>query len=383
MFFLKSILVFFGGKSVEHDISIITGVLTLNSLDKTLYKPIPIYISKTGEWFTGEELFDISNFKEQAFKKLNKVTLLSGSNAIYTVKKNKIKKLEVIYSAINCLHGVNGEDGAIIGMLKMCGIAFASPDLFGSSLSIDKDYTKLFLSGINVEKLPCVRILRSSFYDKRESATKLIESRLNYPVIVKPASLGSSIGISTAKNKNELLVALNNAFLYDDKVIVESELIKFKEINCACYRSNGKIIVSECEEPVTQNEILSFNDKYLGYKTGANRKMPADIPNSVRDKIRQTTEKIYRKADFIGVIRIDYIISDDKIYVNEINTVPGSLAYYLFVDTIKDFTRLLTNLIEEGVRYHYQFLKRKFTFNSSVLNGFGVKGAKPKVIDKN
>ena len=380
---MKSILVFFGGKSVEHDISIITGVLTLNSLDKTRYKPIPVYITKSGEWMTGEELFDVSNFKEQTFKKLKSVTLLPSSNAIYTVKNNKFKKLEVVYSAINCLHGVNGEDGAIIGMLKMCGIAFASPDLFGSSLSIDKDYTKLFLSGINVEKLPCVRILRNSFYEKKESAIKLIERKLKYPVIIKPASLGSSIGISTAKNKNELLISLSNAFLYDDKVIVESELLDFKEINCACYRCGEKIIVSECEEPITKNEILSFNDKYLGFKTGANRKMPADIPNSVREKIRQTTEKVYRKADFVGVIRIDYILSDDKIYLNEINTVPGSLAYYLFVDTIKDFSKLLTSLIEEGVKRHFEFQKRKFTFNSSVLNGFGVKGAKSKLIDKN
>ena len=379
---MKSILVFFGGKSVEHDISIITGVLTLNSIDKTIYNPIPIYITEKGEWFTGEELFNISNFKERAFKKLKKVTLVSGSNAIYIVKRNKLEKQEVIYSAINCLHGVNGEDGAIIGMLKMCNISYSSPDLFGSSLSIDKDYTKLFLSGINVDKLSSVRIVRKSYFEKKDSAIKLVERKFNYPVIVKPASLGSSIGISTAKDRKGLLFALDNAFLYDDKVIVESELFKFKEINCAAYRSNDKIIVSECEEPITQSEILSFNDKYLGYKTGANRKMPADIPNNVRDKIRQTTEKIYRKADFIGVVRIDYILSDGKIYVNEINTVPGSLAYYLFVNTIKDFSKLLTNIIEEGVKRHYEFENRKFTFKSNVLSGFGVKGAKAKPIDK-
>ncbi len=380
---MKNILVFFGGKSVEHDISIITGVLTLNSLDKTLYNPIPIYINENGEWFTGEELFNISNFKEKAFKKLKRTTLVSGSNAIYILKNNVLKNREVVYSAINCLHGVNGEDGAIIGMLKMCNIPFSSPDLFGSSLSIDKDYTKLFLSGISVDKLSCVRILRKSFYEKKDSAIKLVERKFNYPVIVKPANLGSSIGISTAKDKKELLFALDNAFLYDDKVIVESELIKFKEINCAAYRANDKIIVSECEEPITKNEILSFNDKYLGYKTGANRKMPADISINIRDKIRQTTEKIYRKADFNGVIRIDYVISDEKIYVNEINTVPGSLAYYLFVDTIKDFSKLLTTIIEEGVKRHFQFANRKFTFKSNVLSGFGVKGVKAKPIDKN
>lgn len=379
---MRNILVFFGGKSVEHEVSIITGVLTLNSLDKTLYNPIPIYVDKEGVFLSGEELFDIGNYKNKNFKKLKKVTLISGSNYIYFVYKNKLKKGDLIYSAINCMHGLNGEDGALAGLLKLCGIPFASPDLFGSSLSIDKDYTKIFLSGIGVDKLPYVRIMRSNYYEKKETAIRLVERKFSYPVIVKPANLGSSIGISTAKDKLELLSALDRAFLYDDKVIVERELVGFKEINCGAYKYKDKIIVSECEEPITKNEILSFNDKYLGYKTGSNKKFPADIPLDVRNKIRLTTEKIYRKADFNGVIRIDYILFGGKIYVNEINTVPGSLAYYLFVDTIKDFSLFLTNLIEEGVKKYREFLNRRFLYTSNILSGFGTKGSKVKKVDK-
>ncbi len=379
---MRSVLVFFGGKSVEHDVSIITGVLTLNSLDKGIYEPIPIYVDRTGVWLTGEELFDISNFKENKFKKLKRVTLLAGSNYIYYVDKNRLKKGSVIYSAINCMHGLNGEDGSLIGILKMSNISFASPDMFGSSLSIDKDYTKIFLSGIGVEKLPYVRILRSNFYEKKETAIRLIERKFDYPVIIKPANLGSSIGISTAKDRKALLVSLDSAFLYDDKVIVEKELKSFKEINCGAYKLKDKIIVSECEEPITKNEILSFNDKYLGYKTGSNKKFPAEIPKETRDKIRAITEKIYRKADFSGIIRIDYILSGGKIYVNEINTVPGSLAYYLFVDTLKDFSSLLENLIEEGVKKQSDYEKRKFLYSSNILNGFGSKSGKFKEIDK-
>ena len=379
---MRSILVFFGGKSVEHDVSIITGVLTLNSLDKGIYEPIPVYVDRNGVWYSGEELFDISNFKEKKFKKVKQVTLIPGSGFLYEVNKGRVKRAKQIYSAINCMHGLNGEDGSLSGLLKMCNISFASPDLFGSSLSIDKDYTKIFLSGIGVDKLPYVRVLRSTFYEKKETAIRLIERKLTYPVIVKPANLGSSIGIYTAKDKRELLFSLDNAFNYDDKVIVEKELTNFKEVNCGAYRLNDKIIVSECEEPITKNEILSFNDKYLGYKTGSNRKFPAEIDKSVRDKIRQTTEKIYRKADFIGVIRIDYILANGKIYVNEINTVPGSLAYYLFVDTIKDFSILLTNLIEEGVRKRKDYDKRNFLYSSNILNGFGSKSGKIKAFDK-
>lgn len=373
---------FFGGKSVEHDVSIITGVLTLNSLDKTYYEPIPVYVDKDGNWFTGEELFDVSNFKDKSFKKLKRVTLIIGSTFLYEVDKSRFKRVKQIYSAINCMHGLNGEDGCLSGLLKACNIPFASPDLFGSSLSIDKDYTKIFLSGIGVDKLPYVRILRSTFYEKKDTAIRLIERKFSYPVIVKPANLGSSIGISTANNKSELLFALDKAFTYDDKVIVEKELTEFKEINCGAYRLKDKIIVSECEEPITQNEILSFNDKYLGYKTGSNKKFPAEIDVAVRDKIRTTTEKIYRKADFTGVIRIDYILCGGKIYVNEINTVPGSLAYYLFVDTIKDFSSLLTNLIEEGIKRHNDYEKRNFKYSSNILNGFGSKSGKFKPIDK-
>ncbi len=380
---MKSVLVFFGGKSVEHDISIITGVLCANSLDKFIYNPIPIYITKEGKWVTGEELLDISNYKENNFKKLKEVTLLSGSSKVYFVKKNKLKLFCEGYIAVNCLHGVNGEDGSIIGAIKMCNIPFLSPDIFASSTFIDKDFTKIFLSGINVDKLPYIRIFRTSFYEKRQSALKMIEKKFDYPVIIKPATLGSSIGINIASNCKELVSHLNTAFLYDDKVIVEKALTGFKEINSAAYKYKDKIIVSECEEPITKNALLSFNDKYMGYKTGSNRKMPADIPKSVSDKIKSTTEKIYRKADLNGIIRVDYIIKEGKIFVNEINTVPGSLAYYLFCDTIKDFSKLLSNLIEEGYNKHSLYKKRKFLYNSSVLKGIeGVKGGKVKAFDK-
>ncbi len=380
---MKNVLVFFGGKSVEHDISIITGVLCANSLDKVAYNPIPIYITKEGKWVTGEELLDISNYKDNNFKTLKEVTLLSGSNKIYFVKKNKLKTFGEAYIAVNCMHGVNGEDGSLIGALKMCNVPFISPDIFSSSTFIDKDYTKIFLSGINVDKLPYLRIFRRVFYENKQTAVKMIEKKFDYPVIIKPATLGSSIGINIASNSKELLSFLDVAFLYDDKVIVEKALTDFKEINSAAYKYKDKIIVSECEEPITKNALLSFDDKYLGYKTGSNRKMPADIPKNISAQIKATTEKIYRKADFSGIIRVDYILKDNKIFVNEINTVPGSLAYYLFCDTIKDFSKLLSNLIEEGYNKHRLYKKRKFLYNSSVLNGIeGSKGGKVKAFDK-
>ena len=380
---MKSILVFFGGKSAEHEISVITGVLTLNSIDKNLYNPIPVFVDRKGSWLTGENLNDVAFYKKQDFKNLKSVCLLPNSNCLYEVKKSKLIKITTIECAINCMHGLNGEDGSLAGLLKMANIPFASPDIYSSSLSIDKDFTKVVLSGLSVEKLPYVRLFKKPFFAKTVGAIKMIEKKLSYPVIVKPCKLGSSIGINIAKDGKSLIKFLVEAFKYDDKVIVEHALTDFIEINCAGYKKDDKIIVSECEQPITRNEILSFNDKYLGSKTGATRKMPAEIPKEIRDKIRQTTEKIYRKCDFIGVIRIDYIVKDGKIFVNEINTVPGSLAYYLFTDSIKGFSDILTDLIEEGIKKFISENNRDYNFNSNILSTINRSGSKIKTIDKN
>lgn len=378
---MKNVLVFFGGKSCEHDISIITGVLAVNSIDKQLFNAIPVYVDKNGEWFSGDCLKDIEWYKDKDVNKskLNKVSFISGSDVLYAVTKNKIKPLYKIAVALNCMHGVNGEDGSLSGLMKLHNIPFSSPDIFASSFAIDKDFTKIVLSGLNVDKLPYVRIFKNSYYLKKQSVVKMIEKKFGYPVIIKPSTLGSSIGIAVAKTGESLQNCLDNAFKYDEKVIVEKALENFKEINCAAYRDNDKIIVSECEEPITSSEILSFKDKYLGSKGGSVKKFPAEIPESIRSKIRSITEKIYRKADFNGVIRIDYILSNNRIYLNEVNTVPGSLAYYLFSDTIKGFTDMLTKILNDGISKHVRYMTRDFSYNSVVLKDIkGAKGGKSR-----
>ena len=378
---MKNVLVFFGGKSCEHDISIITGVLSVNSIDKQLFNAIPVYVDKNGEWFSGDCLKDIEWYKDNDVNKskLNKVSFISGSDVLYAVTKNKIKPLYKIAVALNCMHGVNGEDGSLSGLMKLQNIPFSSPDIFASSFAIDKDFTKIVLSGLNVDKLPYVRIFKNSYYLKKQSVVKMIEKKFGYPVIIKPSTLGSSIGIAVAKTGESLQNCLDNAFKYDEKVIVEKALENFKEINCAAYRDNDKIIVSECEEPITSSEILSFKDKYLGSKGGSVKKFPAEIPESIRSKIRSITEKIYRKADFNGVIRIDYILSNNRIYLNEVNTVPGSLAYYLFSDTIKGFTDMLTKILNDGISKHVRYMTRDFSYNSVVLKDIkGAKGGKSR-----
>ena len=374
---MKNILVFYGGKSCEHDVSVITGVLTLNSIDKNLYNPIPIYLSRLGVWYTGDALFDVSFYKNFQEKKLKKVTLSAGENALY-VKGRKLKKLCDVYSAINCMHGLNGEDGSLSGLLKLHNIPLASPDMFGSSLAIDKEYTKSVLKGLGVKRLDYIKVTESNYYQNKDRVISEVEQNLGLNVIVKPANLGSSIGISSACDKPSLITALESGFLYDDKVIIEKKLTGFIELNCACYLGKDGVVVSQVERPVSSGEFLSFKEKYEGFKGGGEREFPAKIPLKTAEKIREITKKVYNSLDFFGIIRVDYLLEDNKIYLNEINTVPGSLAYYLFTETLKGFTDILTEIIELSVKRYLSYSSRKFDYKSSVLNIQGVKGGKLK-----
>lgn len=363
---MKAVAVFFGGQSVEHDVSVITGVLTVNSIDKSKYNVIPIYVHTDGVWYTGESLIDLDEYEKLDLKKLRRVALFGGSNVLYVIKGKKIKELDSIWVAINCMHGERGEDGSLSGILKTCKIACASPDLLASSVCMDKNFTKIFLRGLKVKTLPCVTV---KSLDEWEN----LKSKPEYPVIVKPTCLGSSIGISVAENNEELSRALSYALKFSISAVVEPCLKEFKEINCAAYlKADGTVNVSECERPVGRTEILSFGDKYEGGK----RIFPADIDPNISDKIKKITEKVYLAMDTVGVIRIDYFVCGKEIYLNEINTVPGSLAYYLFGDTLKSFTLMLDELINVADKKFIKQSSLSTDYKSGILKGHGSKGAK-------
>lgn len=364
---MKEIAVFFGGESVEHDVSVITGVTILNAVDEERYGVTPVYVDKDGNFYTGKILFDLDEYKNLDFKKLKRVTLIPNDNALYEIKGKKIKKLSNLSAIINCMHGGLGEDGSYIGLFNACKIPVCSSGVTASSMSMDKYFTKKVLKGLGVKHLPAVKI--KSVYDLHKHQKALCE----FPLIVKPNSLGSSIGVVKANTRTELVNGVLSALKYCDSAIVERCLEDFIEINCAVYRDfSGKTVVSECERPVARNEILNFSDKYLD----GEREFPAKIPKSVCDKIKAITQKVYEECDFSGVVRMDYMVKDGQVFLNEINSVPGSLAYYLFSDTLKDFSQILTDLIEKAVK---DFEKRRTAltrFNSGILNGFGAKGTK-------
>jgi D-alanine-D-alanine ligase len=372
---MKNVIVVFGGKSCEHEISIITGVLTLNSIDKQKYSPFPVYISKNGEWLTGEELFDLSFYKCNNFSKLKKITCINGERSLYYKSGKKLKKINDAYCAINCLHGLNGEDGAISGVMQLNGVPLVGSPLFASSLSMDKEYQKFVLNGLKIPVLPFVSVTKKEYLSGGEYIEK-VESKLSYPVIIKPANLGSSIGISTANNKSELVIAVKNAFIFDEKVVIEPYLQDFTEYNIGALETQDGIILSSVEKPIKSSDILSFQDKYENTLVGESKEFPAKISKNLKSKINAITEKVYKSCGFSGVIRIDYIYSQNKLYLNEINSIPGSLSYYLFCDSVKEFKTLLTSLIEKAVANFNGKSTKIFSYTSGVLKVEGAKGGK-------
>ena len=361
---MKSVAVFFGGVSVEHDISVITGVLTCNSLDKA-YNVVPVYVDKDGAWYTGD-LFDIDVYKKLNLKRLKKVTLTADNNVLYQVKKNRLKRICDIAVAINCLHG-GGEGGSFAGLLAHSRIPLASPDVFASSVAMDKAKTKIALKGLNIKTLP---------YMLTDGNLRIEDiEKIGYPVIVKPSSTGSSIGIRSAENEEELKSAISFALRYDKTAIIEKMLSHPIEINCAAFKDDkGEIIVSECEKPICKCNILSFDDKYVD----GEREFPANIDKKYSDKIKRITAKVYDKLSFTGIIRIDFFIYGGEVYINEINAVPGSLAYYLFSDTLKGFTEILNKTISFAeIEFANQSTIIK-EYKTTVLSIDGIKGGKSK-----
>ena len=356
---MKEIVILFGGESVESEVSCITGVLTLNALKKH-FKITPVYVDKNGEWFTGEDLFNVENYKNLKVEKLKKVTILPSSNKLFELKGKKLKELFSISLVVNCMHGGNGENGSFRGLLDISKIPTLSSPVLSSALSMDKIATKIFLKGLDIPYLP--------YFEYEEGKKR----KLGFPLIVKPNSLGSSIGISVCKTEEEYESAISTARRFDDRVLVEKKLENFLEINLAVYKLKDKIVVSKPENPIVAGGFLGFEDKYVK----GERIFPANIDKELNLKINKIAKKIYSALNFEGIIRIDFLVKEDKVYVNEINAIPGSLSYYLFYDSVFDFSYLLKDMIFDTLERFNKKQTLVKSFSSSILNLKGVKGQK-------
>ena len=385
--------VFFGGKSVEHEVSVITAIQAIENMDKEKYEAIPIYIAKDNKMYCGEKIGDISYYKDidSLLKDSIQIMIAQKDNKVAILRCDKKVFQNEVYDYIDVafpiVHGSNVEDGTIEGFLKMFNIPYVGSDVIASGVCMDKYFCKCILKDNGIPVLDCIRIGSKDYNDDSNKVLNEIEAKFAYPVIVKPANLGSSVGIKIAKNRDELIDAIENASMYSRKLLIERAIKNLKEVNCSVVGDYEFAKASECEEPVKTDEILSYKDKYVGggKKTGAAKsmnasclKLPADISNEVREKIQQIALKTFHVIDCSGVIRIDFMIDQDsnEIFVNEINSIPGSLSFHLWRATNLEYTKLLDELIELALKRDREERSITNSFDSNILSGISMSGLK-------
>ena len=350
---MRRVAVVFGGKSCENEISILTGVFVLNVLDRTKYTVYPVYVHTDGDMYTSANMTDLNVFRKGDFAKFTRVFFEGGGMYALNTQKMRIKRLATMDCALNCCHGGLGEGGGLSAIMEWNNIPFASPDLTASGVFMDKCLTKLVLRSLNVPMVDYIRVNEADYQKRGAFLLKSIEGRLKYPVVIKPSHLGSSIGIAVAENEVEAKNAIEQAFLLDDRVIVEKCLQDKRDVNCAAYSLNGEIYISEPEEAFGEG-VYTFEDKYIkrGKQTTLSPKTGCikTITGELREKIRAYTKMVYKRMDLKGVVRMDFLISGGKAYLCEVNTVPGSLAYYLFCERISDARTFFGDLIDDAIK---------------------------------
>ena len=381
----------FGGKSVEHEVSVISGIQAYMSMDTDKYDVIPVYMTKNNEMYIGDSIGDIESYKniDELLKKSQRVIMINEDGRVklvqYPVKKLG-KNVEVgIDVAFPVVHGTNVEDGGFQGYLKTMGIPFVGCDVTASAIGMDKYITKLVLKESNVPVLDA-RLYTLSDYADMESMMNDIENVFGYPVIVKPVNLGSSVGISVAKSRVELANSVDDAFRYATKVLVEHAITNLREINCSVLGDENDAIASECEEPLHTKDILSYEDKYVSNAKGSgsegmasvSRRIPAELTPEKREEVRELAVRSFKALGCNGVSRIDFMIDadTDKLYFNEINTIPGSLAFYLWEPVGVPYKELLDRMIQLALKRERTEESLTFTFDTNILNQASFGGSK-------
>ncbi len=380
--------VMFGGKSTEHEIAILSALQVMAAADKEKYEIIPVYISKEGQWYSGEALLELEAYKniDVLLSKCEKVILSPNCNDYKLLGEakgffNKVTEIPLDV-ALPVMHGAHGEDGCLQGLLELTGLPYAGPGVLAAACGMDKIAMKALFQAENLPQVPYMSFSARQWQEYREAICEKIEETLGYPVIVKPADLGSSIGISRADDREAMVDALDLAATFTRRLLVEKCIVKLREINCSVLGDCDSAQASPCEEPVTSNEILTYGDKYMsGGKgkgmSGATRRIPADLPAEVAANIQELALCAFQAVDGSGVSRIDFIMDNDtgEIFVNEINTIPGSLSFYLWEAAGKPFNELVDDLVDIALRRQRRKASLVYSFEGNILAvGSGLKG---------
>lgn len=382
----------YGGKSVEHEVSVISGIQALMNIDTDKYETIPVYITKQNEFYVGDDIGKIEAYKDidGLLSRSQKVVWVNeGDKVVLSPYPKKMfggmKDIEVDV-AFPVVHGTNEEDGTLVGFLKTLGVPFVGCDVTSAAVGMDKYIQKCVLKDVDIPVLDCVCFHEDDYADI-EKLLDIAESKVGYPAIIKPVNSGSSVGISMARNRQELTKSIDDAFTYASIVLVEHGIEKLKEINCSVLGDDSGAKASILEEPFHTKDILSYKDKYEsnGAKSGGSkgmasvqRKIPADLPEETTKQIQEYAVRAFKALGCNGVVRIDFMIdeSDGKLYFNEINTIPGSLSFYLWEPSGIPYKELLDQLIQLALKRARKFQNLTFTFDTNILNSASFGGAK-------
>lgn len=379
------VAVIFGGNSPEHEVSIITAVQAMANMPKE-YEIIPIYVSKTGELFSGDKLKSIETYQNMPLlEQIAERVALPSSPATITLTpttqsffKKTGKPFDVIFP---CFHGGVGEGGWIQGLAEFYGIPLVGTGLTGAAIGMDKVAMKAAFDGANIKQAPYIWFYRNDWYAKEATFVKEIETHLKYPIFVKPSRGGSSIGTTCAKTKVELIRAIDLAAAMDTRIVVEEGITGAREINISIMGNAGHDLeCSVCEEVFHEgSEFLDFKDKYLasGKSEGmasTQRVIPAKIDTALSAKIQEIGKLIFNLLDCSGLVRLDFLVKGKDVYCIEINTIPGSLSFYLWDKAGYPYPKLLNHLIELALKKQEEIKKNVTDFASPILTNIASGG---------
>lgn len=387
----KNIIVAFGGVSPEHEVSVLTAMQVIDSLEQTHYNLLPLYITKSGRWLTGDPLRDLKQYQDLD-RLINEATPCTfshndlGEPVLLETEKNGFfssPERYPIHAIIPAFHGSEGENGSFQGTCAMYNIPFAGSGVLASSLGMDKVKAKELC---RVHQIPVVDgfdFYENDWAGEQPQILRQAEE-LGYPLILKPVSLGSSIGVARADNQQELTEAVEHTFRYDNNLMIEKAVTPLMEINCSVLGTAEEMKTSVCEHPLGQEETLSFEDKYQsegGAQKGmasADRVIPADISDELTHHIQSLSQQVFKAVRAAGVARMDFLVNADteEVYFNEINTIPGSFSFYLWEESGMNMKELMLHIIEIAVDQHQQKTGRIRSYDTNLLSEKAVKGIK-------
>jgi len=382
--------VFFGSNTVEHEISVITAIQAIDHLKQLPnYKIVPIYVSKEGNTYTGDALFEMDHYKDlEALKKLLTPVTLSKGNHVIQLLKMPIKNfqqpvVEEIHVAFPIFHGSFGEDGTFQGLFELMDIPYVGCDVLAAATTMDKITSKLILKESGIPVVDYYWLNANQWINDPNRHMEAIEEKFTYPVIVKPANTGSSIGVSVAHNRDELEDAINLVRKFSNRILIEYMVKDIMEINISVLGDCEQATVSVIERPITDDEFLTFEDKYESNSktegmSSAKRQIPAILPDGMKEAIEEIALDAFRILDCSGVSRLDFMIEQTTghIYLNEFNTIPGSLSFYIWEPTGVPYHELLERLIQLAYSKHRRKKKLVFSNKTNILSGVDLKGIK-------